>query len=64
LKYIGDYAFCGCFGLTSIHLPNGLKNIGKFAFRGCYGLKNLYLYDGTRIVTEEYFNIFPSANSL
>lgn len=31
---IGRYAFCGCSGLTSVTLPNGVTSIGDGAFRG------------------------------
>ncbi|MBR3145487.1 MAG: leucine-rich repeat domain-containing protein, partial [Clostridia bacterium] len=29
---IGDYAFCGCTGLTSITIPDSVTSIGDFAF--------------------------------
>ena len=32
---IGDYAFNGCSGLTSLTLPSGVTEIGSFAFYGC-----------------------------
>ena len=32
---IGDMAFCGCFGLTSISIPNSVTNIGSSSFQGC-----------------------------
>ena len=32
---IGDYAFSGCSGITSITLPNTITNIGAYAFSGC-----------------------------
>ena len=35
---IGNYAFYGCFGLTSITIPNGVTSIGKGAFYGCKSL--------------------------
>ncbi len=35
---IGDYAFNGCSGFTSLSLPEGLKTIGKGVFNGCSGI--------------------------
>ncbi|MGN0760946.1 MAG: leucine-rich repeat domain-containing protein [Christensenellales bacterium] len=32
---IGDYAFNGCTGLTSITIPNSVTSIGSGAFSGC-----------------------------
>ena len=35
---LGDYAFYGCSGLTSITIPEGVTSIGSSAFEGCSGL--------------------------
>ena len=43
---IGDYAFNGCSGLTSLTLPSGVTEIGSFAFYGCSGLTSLTLPSG------------------
>ncbi len=32
---IGDYAFAGCSGLTSVTIPNSVISIGDYAFLGC-----------------------------
>lgn len=29
---IGDYAFCGCTGLTNVTIPDGVRSIGICAF--------------------------------
>ena len=35
---IGDRAFLGCTGLTSITIPNSVTSIGESAFKNCVGL--------------------------
>ena len=40
---IGNYAFEGCSGLTSLTLPTGITSIGSDAFCGCSGLTSLKL---------------------
>ena len=32
---IGDEAFYGCSGLTSVTIPNSVTSIGDYAFHGC-----------------------------
>ncbi len=43
---IGDYAFRGCSGLTSITIPDGVTSIGDGAFCGCSGLTSITIPDG------------------
>ena len=38
---IGNSAFYGCSGLTSIEFPNSLTSIGQEAFSYCYGLTSI-----------------------
>ena len=38
---IGNFAFCYCWGLTSIVIPNSVTSIGKCAFEGCIGLTSV-----------------------
>ena len=38
---IGNYAFSGCWGLTSVTIPNSVTSIGKEAFSGCWGLTSV-----------------------
>ena len=41
---IGESAFYGCTGLTSITIPNGVTSIGDNAFNGCDRIKDVYAY--------------------
>lgn len=35
---IGDWAFCGCTGLTSVTIPGDVTEIGNEAFQDCENL--------------------------
>ncbi|MBO5870609.1 MAG: leucine-rich repeat protein, partial [Clostridia bacterium] len=39
---IGDYAFRGCYSLTSITIPDSITSIGDWAFEDCSGLTDIY----------------------
>ena len=43
---IGDYAFNGCSGLTSITIPNSVTSIEYEAFNGCSGLTSVTVDSG------------------
>ena len=38
---IGNYAFYGCSGLTSVTIPNRVTSIGNYAFQSCSGLTSI-----------------------
>ena len=38
---IRNYAFNGCYGLTSVTIPNSVTSIGDLAFYFCYGLTSI-----------------------
>ena len=38
---IGNYAFSGCSGITSITIPSNVTSIGSSAFSGCSGLTSV-----------------------
>ena len=47
---IGNDAFSGCTGLTSITIPDSVTSIGDWAFSGCTGLMSINIPDSvTRI---------------
>ena len=43
---LGDYAFYGCSGLTSLTLPSSVTSIGRGAFHGCWKLTSLTIPSG------------------
>ena len=54
---IGDNAFSGCSGLTSLWLPDGyLKSIGSSAFSGCSGLTSLTIPNNVTSIGEGAFS--------
>ena len=54
---IGNHAFQGCSGLTSVTIPNSVTNIGNSAFEGCYRLNSITIPNSvTSIVTEAFYN--------
>ena len=52
---IGEYAFYGCSGLTSLTLPAGITSIGDDTFSGCSGLTSLTLPAGITSIGEYAF---------
>ena len=49
---IGDYAFFGCFSLTSITMPSGVTSIGIHAFFNCYSLISLSVPSNLTIIND------------
>ena len=45
---IGNYAFSGCTGLTSITIPSSVNSIGSNPFSGCSGLISINVESGNR----------------
>ncbi len=43
---VGDYAFCGCTGLTGLTVPASVANFGEYALSGCSSLASVY-YGGS-----------------
>ena len=53
---IGDYAFEGCTGLTSITIPNSVMNIGEYAFYDCTGLTSITIPNSVTSIGEGTFS--------
>ena len=52
---LGDYAFEGCRGLTSLTLPSSITSIGKSAFEYCSGLTSLTIPSSVTSIGESAF---------
>ena len=52
---IGDSAFYGCKGLTSVTIPNSVTSIGKYAFGGCTGLTSVTIGNSVTSIGERAF---------
>ena len=52
---IGDSAFFGCSGLTSITIPNSVTRIGNRAFKGCSGLTSVTIPNSVTSIGYEAF---------
>ena len=53
---LGDFAFEGCSGLTSLTLPSGVTEIGWYAFKGCSGLTSLTIPSSVTWIGLEAFS--------
>ncbi len=60
-RFIYRFAFYGCYGITSITIPNSVISIGDYAFNGCFALANVTM--GNR-VTSIGSNAFKNCESL
>lgn len=46
---LGNYAFKGCSGLTSVNIPKGIPYL-LTVFPGCSGLTSIYIPDNIRSI--------------
>ena len=61
---LGDYAFYGCSGLTSLTLPSSVTSIGDEAFVYCSGLTSLTLPSSVTSIGDEAFAYCSGLTSL
>ena len=53
---IGDYAFKGCSGLTSITIPNSVSSIGDYAFTNCIYLTSVTIPSSVTSIGKNAFH--------
>ena len=53
---IGNSAFNGCTGLTSVKIPNSVTSIGYSAFYGCTGLTSIEIPNSVNSIGESAFS--------
>ena len=58
---IGDYAFWGCVGLTSVIIPETVKSLGTAIFHACTSLTSIHI---PKSVNSIAFNTFMGCNNL
>ena len=53
---IANYAFYGCYSLTSITIPNGVTSIGQYTFNYCYSLASITIPDSVTSIGQSAFS--------
>ena len=61
---IGDYAFEGCSGLTSVEIPNSVTIIGEDAFDGCSGLTSVTIGNSVTTIRNSAFQACSGLKSV
>ena len=53
---IGDKAFCGCSGLTTVTIPSSVSSIGWYAFCGCSSLTSVTIPNSVTSIEQGAFD--------
>ncbi|WP_461257889.1 leucine-rich repeat domain-containing protein [Treponema sp. R80B11-R83G3] len=61
---IGDSAFSGCSGLTSVTIPDSVTSIGSYAFSGCSGLTSVTIPDSVVSIGSNAFQYCSGLTSV
>lgn len=64
ITHIGDYAFGGCSGLTSVTIPNSVVSIKEGAFYGCSGLISLTIPKSVTSIGDHAFEYCSGLTSI
>ena len=64
VKTIGDYAFIGCSGITSIVIPEGVTTIGDSAFWYCTSLTSIVIPESVTTIGDYAFCDCKSLTSI
>lgn len=56
---ISDFAFSGCYGLTSVTIPNTVTTIGKYAFINCDNLTTINIPESVTFIDKTAFENTP-----
>lgn len=61
---IGNGAFCRCYDLTNIVIPDSITFIGYNAFGSCFSLSNINIPEGVTYIGEAAFNNCSSLTTI
>ena len=64
IRFIGDWAFWDCNGLTSINIPNSVTSIGEWAFMQCSSLKSINIPNSVTSIKHHAFSSCSSLTSI
>ncbi len=61
---IGEYAFAGCNGLTSVIIPASVTSIGNYAFAPCTGLTSVIIPSSVTFINDGTFALCTGLTSV
>jgi uncharacterized repeat protein (TIGR02543 family) len=61
---IGNEAFYGCTGLTTIEIPGSVTSIGNYAFSGCTGLTTIEIPESVTSIGDSAFSYCTGLTSV
>ena len=64
IRFIGDWAFWDCNGLTSINIPNSVTSIGEWAFMQCSSLTSINIPNSVTSIKHYAFSNCSSLMSI